>query len=82
MGENEKEVFEWACVRLARNFGLEVNIYEDIPEHLRHFCEFIGYKNVVAPAVRNEYRNGSTIGRLAIKYRLSVMQVRTILKKN
>jgi len=77
------KIFKQACVRTAKHFGIDgIKTYDDIPAELRDFFVIAGYKVVVTPTVLMDKARGNSIGMIAIKYRLSRMQVKYILGKH
>lgn len=73
--------FEKAAVEVARHYDIaDVDAWEELPDGYRRLLQVVEYKSLVSPLVRRD-RCELSWPQLAIKYRLTVKEVRTICRK-
>jgi hypothetical protein len=65
-------------IQLAREFGQCVESYEELPEQLRQFFEFVGYVRVCHLLVIADLQKGRSERELANRYGLTRKQIQGI----
>lgn len=74
----QHEQFEQRCVQLAKEFGVCVVVYDELPEQYKSFFEIIGYVRVCSLLVVSELQRGRSETQVARRYGLTRAQVRNI----
>lgn len=79
--QQPEEHFKRAAVDVARLFDLaDVESWDQLPDGVRKFMLHVEYRALIVPLVYRD-RCEMSWAQLAIKYRLTVQEVRTICKK-
>lgn len=75
---SQHEQFGKRSLQLAKEFGVCVETFEELPEQFKDFFNIIGYTRVCALLVISDLRKGRSENELARRYGLSRKQIRTI----